>query len=644
MEQAAERGRLIHAIGRAAAAAILGALVGAAWAALFYAWRPAFTIEFDRDLPHNVSGVYGVERDNATGLTFAWMGDDAMVRLPGLDRRVDWTLRLRLRGGRTLPAVNPTITILTDGVPVTTRPTGAEFMDIEVLVPKRPERRGLALGLRCSATFVPGPGDPRRLGVMLDRLSMTPSGIPLVPRPALDGAALSSAAMGAAIALLGVTPGSAMGAAVLLGATDAAVMTRNFGPFTDYPSVVAALAAWIAVLMIALSILVHSLRRQPLRNTARFAAAFTTSALFLKLLVLLHPNMTVGDTMFHAHKLQGVLAGNLYFTSVAPGGYTFPYPPGLYVFASMFAGIVRRGAGDMALLRIVCTSADAVAGLLLYPLIVRNWGNRLAGATAVAMFHLMPLSFGVLATGNMSNSFAQSAAVAALVVMAWPFTARGRWPGATLLVAAFLVAFLSHTGTLATLFASAVLIAALYLLCGGPAEGKAGLVIAIAAAAAASLAVVVYYGHFMPTYRTEFARIGHEMATGARDAGGRTVGDRLRLVPYSLGIYIGVPVLLFACLGALVRLLQNTADRLTLALGGWLLACLLFLALGVLTPVDMRYYLASLPAVAIVAGSGAAWAWNQGGPTRRSLWRVTTAALLASTISTAFHAWWNALG
>ena len=48
-------------------------------------------------------------------------------------------------------------------------------------------------------------------------------------------------------------------------------------------------------------------------------------------------------------------AGNLYFTSIAPGGYSFPYPPGLYVFASLFAGLVRRGAGDMALLRIICT-------------------------------------------------------------------------------------------------------------------------------------------------------------------------------------------------------------------------------------------------------------------------------------------------
>ena len=87
-------------VGRAAAAAILGALAGAAFAALFYAWHPAFTIEFDRDYPRNVSGIYGPERDEASGTTFAWTSQDAVVRLPGLDRRVPWTLTLRVRGGQ----------------------------------------------------------------------------------------------------------------------------------------------------------------------------------------------------------------------------------------------------------------------------------------------------------------------------------------------------------------------------------------------------------------------------------------------------------------------------------------------------------------------------------------------------------------
>jgi hypothetical protein len=635
---------IMNSAGRAAAAAILGALVGAAWAALFYAWHPAFSIEFDRDLPRTASGIYGPERDTATGLTFAWTSDKAVVRLPGLDRHLAWTATLRVRGGRAAPARNPVLVVTADGVAIDTHQTSADFEEIAVTIPPRPERRGLVFGLQSSETFVPGPDDPRRLGVMIDRLSLVPSGVVLVPRPALDAAALSSGAMGAAIALLGVTPGSAIGAAVLLGAGDAAVVVRGFGPFTDYPSMVVRLAIWIAVAVAIMSFVTEAVRRTRLRNTARFAAAFSAAALFLKLLVLLHPNMGIGDTMFHAHKFQGVLAGNLYFTSIAPGGYSFPYPPGLYVFASLFSGFVRRGAGDMALLRVICAAADAVAGLLLYTVVARARGDRLAGAMAVAIYHLIPLSFGVLVTGNMSNVFAQSAAVAALVIMAYPATRGPRWMWACALAAVLLTAFLSHTGTLATLFGAAVCIAALFLLRGAPDVKRAGAAIAIATVAAAAIAVAVYYAHFMPTYRAEFARIGHETATAARDAGGRTIGDRLRVVPYSLGIYIGAPVLLFAFLGAVELARRRTGERLTLAVAGWTLACLAFVVLGVATPVDMRPYLAALPAIAIAAGYGAAWAWSEGWPLHRGLWRLTAAVFLAAMISTGFHAWWNALG
>ena len=58
----------------------------------------------------------------------------------------------------------------------------------------------------------------------------------------------------------------------------------------------------------------------------------------------------------------------------------------------------------------------------------------------------------------------------------------------------------------------------------------------------------------------------------------------------------------------------------------------------------MRHYLAAVPVLAIAAGYGAAWAWSDGWPAHRRLWRVTAAVFLLGTISTAFHNWWNTLG
>ena len=634
---------MTYALGRAAAAALIAALLGAAWVALFYAWHPAFAIEFDRDVPRNLSGVYAPERDEASGLTFAWAGPDAALRLPRLDRGRSWQLDLRVRGGHAAAAENPEITILADGLVLATAQTAADFQDVSVAVPARPERRGLTLGIRSSKTFVPGPSDPRPLGVMIDRLALTPDGIVLVPRPALYASSIASAAMGAAIALLGVTAGSAIGGAVLLSAGAAAIIGRGFGPFTDYPDIVQSLAIWIALALAVSSIAVQRWRR-PLRNTARFAAAFSASALFLKLLVLLHPNMPIGDAMFHAHRFQGVLGGNLYFTSIAPGGYAFPYPPGLYVFASLFSGLVRRGAADMALLRIITCSVDAIAGLLLYAIVARAWSNRLAAAIAVAIYHFIPLDFGVLTTGNLTNAFAQSVAVGALAAMTSERVRLERVGMTALLALVLAIAYLSHTGTLAIVFVATLAVAALFWWRGGPALRSPAAAVALAATAAAALAVVAYYAHFMDTYRTELGRIGHETASAAADAGGRTIGDRLRLVPYSLGIYIGAPVLLFSFLGAVEIALKRRADRLALTLVGWTLACAAFLVLGILTPVDMRYYLAAVPVLAITAGYGAAWAWSEGWPMHRALWRVTAAVFLAGAVSAAFHNWWQALG
>src|SRR6185503_18139181 len=257
---------MIGAIGRAAAAAVLAALFGAVWSALLYAWRPAITVEFDRDYPKNLTGLYPPERDEPTGLTFAWTGPDVTLRLPGLDRRADWTLDLRVRGARAIEAENPDLVVTADGLAVSTRHTTRDFSDLRVTIPARGERRGLVLGLQASATFVPGPTDPRALGAMVDRLTLAPDRPPLVPHAAMTSAALASAAMGAALALLGVTAGSAIGGAVLLSAALAAMLARGFGPFTEYPQQVTALAAWIALALAALALAVQSWRGQPLRN------------------------------------------------------------------------------------------------------------------------------------------------------------------------------------------------------------------------------------------------------------------------------------------------------------------------------------------------------------------------------------------
>jgi hypothetical protein len=622
---------------RAAAAALIGALASAVWLTLFYAAGRGAAVEFAVDPPRVVNGFYGAERDRTTGLTFAWTGAEAGVRLPGLDRRVPWRLTVRARGARADDRSNPELAVYVDGIHAHARQTSSAFEDIQVLVPPRPERRGTAIVLRSSSTFVPGPADRRQLGVMVDAIELTPEGLALPPPEIFGAAMLAGALIGAAVALLGVTPGTAIGAAILLSAGQAALIAHGFGPYTQFPHTVLRVSLAFAFVLAAASGIAR-LRTHTIRNTARFAVAFSASACLLKLLALLHPDMPLGDALFHAHRFQEVLRGNLYFTSIAPGGYAFPYAPGLYVAAAPFAGLVRRELGDVVLLRTVTTAADAAAGLLLYTMAARAWKDRLAAAIAVAVYHLFPLSFRILSVGNLTNAFAQSLSVVAFALIALPTLRTTAGPAAIALTVALTAAFLSHTSTFAILAACAFATAAIFLWKGGAALRSPAIAIAVCGTVSIVVAVALYYAHFGQTYRTELARVGAETAAAAPDAGGRGTLQRAAAVPRYLHIYLGAPALLLAAAGAFDRWRRGSRDRLTLALLAWGTTCAFFLVLGVVTPLDMRHYLAVIPAIALLGAAGASWWWNDGGRMR-----LLAAVVLAWVVWTGIETWWTTL-
>jgi hypothetical protein len=624
-------------LGRAIAAGLLAAFAGVTWLALFYAGSADLHFDFAITAPRPIlDGVYPSEREPPIGRTFAWTADTVTFNLPDLDRQAEWMVTVRVRSGRGPELPTPEISCFVDGVLVLTRKAPPDYEDVQIAVPSRPARSGLTFTMRVAPTFTPGPGDPRMLGVQLDALSITSAGIVLPPRVAVAGVALASAAGGAAIGLLGVTAGTAVGSAVLLTAGIAGLVQRGFGPYTDYPMVAARAATWVMLVAAVLTMIVQRLRRQPLRNTAKFAVAFTASAMLLKLLALLHPNMPIGDALFHAHRFQDVVGGRLYFTSMAPGNYRFPYAPGLYVMAMLFAGMVRRGASDMTLLRSIVCAADALAGLLLYSMTIRLRGDRLSGALAVALYHLIPLGFAVIVTGNLTNAFAQSLTVAALAFIASGWLRLEQRSMVVLLIIALTAAFLSHTSAFAIGVVGVTLIVWMFWWRGGPALRSPAAGVAIALLASVVLSVALYYAYFIDTYRTELARIGSETAAGAPAVGRLTILDRLRLVPTYLLAYFGLPTLLLTVWGLVLLWQRGARDRVTLSVVGWMAACALFLVLGILTPVDMRHYLAAIPAVAVVAAIGASIAWSNG------RWqRVTAAALLGWAVVVGVSAWWR---
>lgn len=649
-----------RAIPRALAAALVGALAGGVSLALGFTWHPAISLEMDRDVPQILSGVSPVERHREE--TFAWTSPRADVSLAGLDRRVPWVCSLRFRGGRPPGIAQPSVDVAVDGVALASTTATNSYQDLNVPVATRPREPGVRLTVTSSTTFVPGPSDPRELGVQVDRIVCRPAeGAALPPRGAVAAAAMAGAALGAAFGFVGVTAWNAFTATVVVAAAQAVPLATGPALYTGYHRTVPWIALWTVIPMVLGVAILERWRQQPLHGAARFVIAYSAGALYLMLLALLHPSKAVVDAVFHAHRLEWVLAGRYYFTQPMPDGVQFPYAIALYLFAAPWSAFTRD---HVALLRIVVCASHVAAGALLYPMIVRTWGDRLAGALAVVLFNVVPLAYMVLGNANLTNAFGHSAALVTMAAATlWPLASRDVGQLAALFLLAS-VAFLSHVSTFPLLLVSLLALAAFYRWLGGPVLRVPARSVFLATTAAAVFAIVAYYGQFGEVY-TSLDRVrGKPVAavapTAAPQAGGAAaaageVAERRGSVPplyaraattMALGVRaVGWPIVALAVLGAWRVAMGGVRHRLGFALLAWGVAYVVFVIVGVMAPVDVGYYryaiefidrvtYATFPAAVVLAARGAAWAWRAG--TRP---RIAAVALVLYALVSGVQQW-----
>ena len=238
---------MVRSLVGAAAAAVLGALVGAGGLALAYMRAPAVALPFDRPLPQVLAGFYNLERSG--DLTFAWTGPQATVRLPGLDRwGVDWRCSIRLRGGRAPGVPQPTVSIDVEGVTAARVTATNVFEDISIDVPATSDDirssmassapqvlSGLTLTIASAPTFVPGPGDRRELGVQVDHIACAPTGgVAMPPRRGLAVAAIAAACFAVAFVALGAPLWLSLLAATALAGAQALAMVTGPALYTRY--------------------------------------------------------------------------------------------------------------------------------------------------------------------------------------------------------------------------------------------------------------------------------------------------------------------------------------------------------------------------------------------------------------------------
>ena len=622
--------------------AVIGALAASAALALATALNPSIVIDFDADVSRPVaSGFYPAERSPEE--TFAWTAALATVTLRGVDRDVPWRCSVRMRGARPPGLPEPQAAFGIDGLTVETEAAGLAYRDIEIVAPPSPRARSLSLTISTSPTFVPGPADTRELGVQVDRIACAPvSRAVQPPLDALIAAATSGAAFGA---LLGVLSGAwiAAGATVLFAAALAFVLTTGMAMYSPaYVDRVIPIALWIAC-PVLLAATVRFAQRRVVHPAGAFVLAFSSAILFLKLVALMHPSKEIVDAVFHAHRFDGVLAGNYYFTQPMPGGVRFPYAIGLYVTASPFARLVPD---HVALLRIVVCLFEAAAAALLYVAIAKSWKEPVAGAFVVVLYYAAPLPYLIIGNANLTFAFAQSIGVITLVAAAvLPFQHR------TLAsVAAFILivslGFLSHVGVFPVLAASLLALGVLYLWRGGADLRVSAWCVLASTVLAAAFAIGIYYAHFPEVWST-LDRVSAPVVSQGSDStsAGRATPAPLpvaqratRAAVHGVRAY-GAPLAILALPG-LWLVWRGTRDRLTLAFAAWAVGFAVFLLFRIVAPVDARLqryadefidrlYYATLPVVAILAARAAAAGWRRGSLVR---WSAVTLVVVAFAV------------
>jgi hypothetical protein len=635
-------------------AGVLGALVGASALVLAVRSGHGFTIEMDRRLPGFATGFYPDERHRDE--TFAWTSGRAALTFEGIDRRATWQCAIRLRSGRPSAAEPPLVEVTVDGRPAMARAAPADYQEFTVGVPADGTWR-LTIALS-SPTFVPSGTDSRALGVQVDRVRCAPATSTRPSLVALLGAALPPAVFAATLSAGGL--GSASLATILLLISLLQVVPLTLAPalYGRYGATAAALAAALAVAAMGLQKAAERWTRRPWQEPARLALAISVAALYLKLLALLHPSKPIIDAVFHAHRFEWVLGGRWFFTQPIQDAVQFPYAIGLYVFAAPWALLT---SDHVSLLRIVVSTAEAVAGGLLYLMVARAWQDRWAGVAAVALFQGVPVACAVVGNANMTNAFGQSAAlvtIAAATMWRLPRRHLGSIAG---LIALAALAFLSHVSTFALLAGALGSMGLLGLWRGfRAAEAPAGAIL-VSTVAAGILAIALYYGHFPEVHRTfSGARAPIEAAAqdGPRDSSAvvppvretRPLSTRMALAARLAVTDIGWPILLLAAVGLWRLLADRARDRLALTLAGWAVAYVVFAAAGTFSRVDTRYEryalefisrvdFATYPASVILAARGSLWIWRRG-----LAGRLASCALWIAAASVAYQHWSRWLG
>jgi hypothetical protein len=600
---------------------LLLALSAALWA-LAYQHKTVYVVDVGGTTDDAyVSGFHAKEHN--ADLNYRWTTGRAVVTMPGVgNQRVE--LSLSIIGFRPAGAGDPpTVTVETRAGTFQVQTT-PQLHTYTFFVDRGDRWQGDFRVVISSPTFSP-PGDPRPLGVLVDRVEIAPAdyswrSVVIPPVGAMVSMLGGLALLYMAAAVTTRRPGYALAWACALALSGAALIVYARPELGLLAGQLPGLALW-GLLMAALGRTIADLCVPRAMPAGGFVRAAASSAFALAFIVrfggLTYPQFLTSDILLHVHYIQDrVLKGQWVFPGLLPDGTPVPYPPAFYVLVAPLTAV--WGSSDEALslvLKWAASALDAATCLALAWAASRLWPGW-AGGWAALFYALSPAPFELFSAGNYTNLFAQSVLnitlLAALALLAGAQTRTK--PEAyhyALLTAGFFLTAVGHYGVMLSMLVVGGLFAVWAVLDPGM-RGRRRVVWPALMALVVALAAgyVLYYWHFTADMWNQLSGVLQRLV-GVRivPAIPQAPEPLLSRFARKLDRLVGTMPLLGAVFGSGLWLCGSVgrAQRAAVGLmGAWLAASALFFLLDQTLGDAVRwYYLAAAP-VSMLAGGFAA--------------------------------------
>lgn len=586
-------------------------------------------------------GFLGAEVDIGSGQQFSWTAARARLTIPNLDRSIPYRLSIETRAFRLDGAPPPTVTVSVDGQAAATLRTSTDAQSVSATIPAR-AAPGALVTIDSSDTFVPGGGDARSLGVMVNDVRLEAVGGRFRPSWAVSGlAGLAAAAFvfgfvscGLPRVMAAPLAASTVAGLVWLLLLDAAFLGHDVWRLVQ----IGAGAAALGLIVLALRSRWPSVAGLP-EWSAAVGTVLALSA--LKLAFFTHPRIALTDAFFQVHRAQLVERGTYFFTSVTPSpSFEFPYAILLYLTALPLWSWFPTELQIANLLRGLALGADALVGIGLYAVVRRQWQHAGVALFCAELWVMARAPAMALGHANLTNLFGQGLfGVAMCLVAAMAVGRRASMPMLTASGLVMTLAFLSHFSTLSIGILLVAAVVAACLAAGDRDLRRVALKIALVLAVAVGLSYALYYSHFNDLYRQTFTRI----VSGA-DAPSETSMVASPAIKFERWItedqfsndygLPGLALFLSAVLGLTWLARDRPRDPLTIVLGAWAAVWVVAAALGIFTSVELRANLASAPMFVCLGAYGLSKVAS-----RSSFGRVVAGVGTAAIFWAGLHVW-----